>query len=556
MKRIILALLAIVLLAQCAFAANSTTPIYTLTLPASVSRGDIFNATVTIKSKAVAGVDYSPTAPEYKLTGAMFNLTFPAEDLEMVNAPQLAAAITASGLSITDYQVVNGVFTLTLEKASASTSVTPISIPVDTETDFLTLTFKAIRNSAGSAESGANCTITIPGNDNTVIYQAGYDKPESDESKTVNIKSDSGTSGDPSGDATKREIKAKINIEYPSNGSHATTLSALYWQQGDANYVSYPGVQATASGDVQVRMERIAGKSYRIGFKRASSLVAGIEGTDATSADLSTTVLKLVEGDLNSDNIIDGTDFTLLTQLVNYPPQYVVGLNKTGDVDNDGKVDKLDVFAFNNVINGSSTPRYLKEGFNMTGDAPTNPLRMARMSSAISASTTINGRTYSIPKNSIVHFAKSDEGKYQLSITEDTKKITMLQLVINCADAKDLELSLPDGWMEIGRKVEADRITFAIGNTETEGLIIPKDTVIASFSSTKEPSVIYTGKTPSTMELATKTSVISYNFESSKQASADPAPAKSGGSSSGCNAGIGILAMLALILLAARRKSR
>ena len=68
MKRIILALLAIALLAQVAFAAN-TTPIYTLTLPANVSRGDIFNATVTIKSKAVAGVDYSPTAPEYKLTG-------------------------------------------------------------------------------------------------------------------------------------------------------------------------------------------------------------------------------------------------------------------------------------------------------------------------------------------------------------------------------------------------------------------------------------------------------------------------------------------------------
>ena len=556
MKRIILALLAIALLAQVAFAAN-TTPIYTLTLPANVSRGDIFNATVTIKSKAVAGVDYSPTAPEYKLTGAMFKLTFPAEDLEMVNAPPLAAAITASGLSITDYQVVNGTFTMTLDKASAATVVTPISIPVATDTEFLTLTFKAIRNSAGSAEGGANCTVTIPGNDNTVIYQTGYDSPESDETKTVGIKSDSGTSGDPSGDATKREIKAIINIEYPaSGGSHATALSALYWQQGDANYVSYPGVQAAANGDVQVRMDRIAGKSYRIGFKRASSLVAGIEGTDATSADLSTTVLKLVEGDLNSDNIIDGTDFTLLTQLVNYPPQYVEGLNKTGDVNNDGKVDKLDVFAFNNVINGSTTPRYLKEGFNMTGDAPTNPLRMARMSSAISASTTINGRTYSIPKNSIVHFAKSDEGKYQLSITEDTQKITMLQLVINCADAKDLELSLPDGWMEIGRKVEANRITFAIGNTETDGLIIPKDTVIASFSSTKEPSVIYTGKTPSTMELATKTSVISYNFESSKQASADPAPAKSDGSSSGCNAGIGILAMLALIPLAAKRKSR
>lgn len=174
MKRMILALLAIVLLAQAAFAANSTTPIYTLTLPANVSRGDIFNATVTIKSKAVDGVDYSEAAPEYKLTGAMFELTYPAEDLEMVNAPQLAAAISATGLSITDYQVVDGTFSMTLEKPSPSTTVTPISIPVDTETQFLTLTFKAIRNSAGSAKSGASCTVTIPGNDsNTVIYLSG-----------------------------------------------------------------------------------------------------------------------------------------------------------------------------------------------------------------------------------------------------------------------------------------------------------------------------------------------------------------------------------------------
>lgn len=409
MKKIILTLLAIALFATSALAAN-TTPIYTLTLPASVSRGDIFNATVSIKSTAVAGVDYSPTAPEYKLTGAMFKLTYPAEDLEMVNAPQLAAAISASGLSITDYQVVNGTFTLTLDKATASTTVTPVSIPVATETQFLVLTFKAIRNSAGSAESGANCTVTIPGNDgNTVIYQTGYDSPDTDESKTVNIKSDSGTSGDPSGDATKRQIKAKIQLEYPASGSHATALSALYWQQGDANYVSYPGVQATAEGDVQVRMERIAGKSYRIGFKRASSLVSGVEGTDATSADLSSTTLKLVEGDLNSDNTIDGTDFTLLTQLVNYPPSSVVGLNITGDVNNDGKVDKLDVFAFNNVINGSTTPRYLKEGFSMTGATPANPLNAARASAA---SAVVNGRTYSVPKSSIILFSKSDEGKY------------------------------------------------------------------------------------------------------------------------------------------------
>ena len=109
-KKIILLTAAITaLFVQAAFAATAV-PVYTLTVPESVSRGDIFNATVTIKSAAAPGVDYSADAGEYKLTGAMFKLTFPADDLEMVNAPQLASAISSSGLSITDYYVVGGEF--------------------------------------------------------------------------------------------------------------------------------------------------------------------------------------------------------------------------------------------------------------------------------------------------------------------------------------------------------------------------------------------------------------------------------------------------------------
>ena len=192
---LLLASIAVMIISQAAFAATAV-PVYTITVPESVARGDIFNATVTIKSAAAPGVDYSADAGEYKLTGAMFKLTFPADDLEMVNAPQLASAISSSGLSITDYYVVGGEFHMTLDKASPDTQVTPVSIPVDTETQFITLTFKAIRNSEGSGETGVDCDITIPADeDNTVIYQTGYDTPDADETESVHITSDSEPSG-------------------------------------------------------------------------------------------------------------------------------------------------------------------------------------------------------------------------------------------------------------------------------------------------------------------------------------------------------------------------
>lgn len=570
-KRLALLIVSLTIFAaQAAFAATAV-PVYTLTVPESVSRGDIFNATVTIKSAAAPGVDYSADAGEYKLTGAMFKLTFPADDLEMVNAPQLASAISSSGLSITDYYVVGGEFHMTLDKASPDTQVTPVSIPIDSETQFITLTFKAIRNSEGSDKTGVDCEITIPADeDNTVIYQTGYDNPETDETETVHINSDSETSGG-EGDQTKRDIKAKIELEYPKDGSHATTLSALYWQADDSNYVSYPGVTSTAEGEVQIRMERIAGKIYRVGFKRASSLISGVEGTDELSSDFTSTVFKLVEGDLNSDNLIDGTDFTLLSQLINWPPQYVEGVNKTGDINNDDAVDQLDVFAFNNVIQGTSTPRYLKEGFDMLNEGGVNPasaqsvnrlMRTASLASlksvalATSASV-INGRSYSAPKYSIINVTPSEEAdKYDISLTEDTKPITMLQLSIACTSNENgLTVNVPEGWTEIGSKVEADRATFAIGNTSADGEVIPKDTVITTVESTTVPEVIYTGRPASTMELATENSVVTYDFEASSQSggSSSTSGKTGGGSGGGCNAGFAGLAIIAFAPFAVRR---
>lgn len=566
-KKISLLLASIaVLVAQAAFAATAV-PVYNLTVPESVARGDIFNATVTIKSAAAPGVDYSASAGEYKLTGAMFKLTFPADDLEMVNAPQLASAISSSGLSITDYYVVGGEFHMTLDKESVDTVVTPVSIPIDSETQFVTLTFKAIRNSEGSGETGVDCDITIPADDgNTVIYQTGYDTPDADETASVHINSDSETSGG-EGDQTARDITAKIALEYPKDGSHATTLSALYWQNGDSNYVSYPGVTSAADGQVKIRMERIAGKTYRVGFKRASSLISGAEGADELTSDFSSNVFLLVEGDLNSDNLIDGTDFTLLSQLINWPPQYVEGVNKTGDINNDDAVDQLDVFAFNNVIQGTSTPRYLKEGFDMLNPGGVNPAAatastlsagsmmktaaapMTLSKAATSSTTTINGRAYSAPQNSIVNIApQAEDGTYTLSLTEDTQPITMIQLVVACSTTEEsFSLTVPEGWTEIGRKIEEGKVTFALGNTNPEGEIIQKETVIASFQSTTTPEVIYTGPVATTMELATEDSVITYDFEAKNSTGTPTSPSTSGGGSGGgCNSGFAGLALIAI----------
>lgn len=566
---LLLASIAVMIISQAAFAATAV-PVYTITVPESVARGDIFNATVTIKSAAAPGVDYSAEAGEYKLTGAMFKLTFPADDLEMVNAPQLAPAISSSGLSITDYYVVGGEFHMTLDKATPDVSVTPVSIPVDSETQFVTLTFKAIRNSEGSGETGVDCEIKIPADDdNTVIYQTGYDTPDADETESVHINSDSETSGG-EGDQTQRDITVKIALEYPKDGSHATTLSALYWQDGDSNYVSYPGVTSTADGQVKIRMERIAGKTYRVGFKRASSLISGAEGQDELTSDFTSSAFLLVEGDLNSDNIIDGTDFTLLSQLINWPPQYVEGVNKTGDINNDDAVDQLDVFAFNNFIQGTSTPRYLKKGFDMLNPGGVNPadtaaatLSTGRMAKAAAApmtmslanaksTNTINGRAYSAPKYSIIKIVQSEDGTYNLSLTEDTQPITMLQLAIACATTEEgFTLTVPDGWTEIGHKIEEGKVIFALGNTNPEGEVIKKDIVIASIKSTTKPEVIYTGPVATTMELATENSVVTYDFEARSSAGTPVSPsAGSSGGSGGCNAGFAGLALFALAPLA------
>ena len=548
--------LAAVFAAQAAFAAP-TTPIYTITGPESVNRGDIFNAVVQIQSTAVPGEDYSADEGAYKFSGALFKLNFPEEDLEMVNKPQLDSAFTTVGLQVTDYYVTGGSFYMTVTKPTPDATVAAVSVPVDSPINFVTLTFKANRNSEGSAENGVDCEITIPADeDNTVQYQDGFNTPDSDATETINIKSDQETAGG-EGDQTSRNITAKIALEYPAGGtSHATVLSALYSQDGDSNYVSYPGVSAQEDGTVEVKMERIAGKNFKIGFKRASTLISGLSGTDETTPDLSATVLKLVEGDFNSDNVVDGSDFTLLTQLINFPPTEVEGMAKTGDINNDGEINSRDVMSFNGVIQGTNKMRYLVEGFDMLTGGDNPFAETASFDAAGRKMVTINGRVYTAPKNSIVSVAPGEDGVYNISFTEDSKAINMLQLVIAGRISEEgFDIVLPEGWSEIGRKVEDGTVTFAIGNTEPEGLVIPKGFVFAKAESSVQPEVIYTGKTPSTMELATADSIQTYDFEA---VSADAASGSSSGGSSGCNLGFGAAApfLLACIIPGIARRRR
>ena len=132
----------------------------------------------------------------------------------------------------------------------------------------------------------------------------------------------------------------------------------------------------------------------------------------------------------------------------------------------------------------------------------------------------------------------------------------MLQLVIAGRISEEgFDIVLPEGWSEIGRKVEDGTVTFAIGNTEPEGLVIPKGFVFVKAESSVQPEVIYTGKTPSTMELATADSIQTYDFEA---VSADAASGSSSGGSSGCNLGFGAAApfLLACIIPGIARRRR
>ena len=175
------------------------------------------------------------------------------------------------------------------------------------------------------------------------------------------------------------------------------------------------------------------------------------------------------------------------------------------------------------------------------------------MSLANAKSTnTINGRAYSAPKYSIIKIVQSEDGTYNLSLTEDTQPITMLQLAIACATTEEgFTLTVPDGWTEIGHKVEEGKVIFALGNTNPEGEVIKKDIVIASIKSTTKPEVIYTGPVATTMELATENSVVTYDFEARSSAGTPVSPsAGSSGGSGGCIAGFAGLALFALAPLA------
>ena len=179
------------------------------------------------------------------------------------------------------------------------------------------------------------------------------------------------------------------------------------------------------------------------------------------------------------------------------------------------------------------------------------------VATAASSANVINGRSYSAPKYSIINVTPSEEeGKYNISLTEDTKPITMLQLSVSCTANEDgLKVNTPAGWTEIGSKVGTDRATFAIGNTNAEGEVITKDTVIATVESTTVPEVIYTGRPASTMELATENSVVTYDFEASSASDGVPTSPSEGnsGGSGGCNAGFAGLAIIAFAPFAVRR---
>lgn len=215
-----------------------------------------------------------------------------------------------------------------------------------------------------------------------------------------------------------RAVFLKINPEAEPMPYYATVL---YYGLADGIVQSYPGLDVTEDGIIEAPIVEPSG-DFNIGVKTQNTLISGILASEAES-DFTSETLNLITGDLDSDNIITGSDFTLLTQAMNYPPAVTDGLSMTGDLNRDGEVNRLDRIIFNKSILWTGEDRFLHSGFDMKE----SPVRIARTMSLSHANLPSR-------QESIIKLAQVSDNVYELSLTKDTPSINMLQISLTNED--------------------------------------------------------------------------------------------------------------------------
>lgn len=341
-------------------------------------------------------------------------------------------------------------------------------------------------------------------------------------------------------------IKLKLITEsnkYPAFGT-------VYYKS-PGNVIEYPGTPVGNGGDMTISVP-VTLTSFNLGVSLLNTLISGTVLTP-DAKDATATPLYMVEGDFNADNLINGTDWTILVQRMNYgggETQY--GL--TGDMNYDGTVDNLDLLLFNSPVTHTGDTRFMTSGYDMSAD--TKAMTESENAPAINSISFTASAEYAPdtkenqdkspvsdepPIKSIVQITKIKDGRYEISLNEPSRNLNMFQLALE-GGVSEITYALPSGFQLIGA-VEKDGVTvIAIGTTVKGGLAIPADTPFITVTTASQPGVLY-GDNFTTAERASAHGIETVSLESSE--TVGEAGTSTSGGSSGCNAGTAAAALLA-----------
>ena len=300
-----------------------------------------------------------------------------------------------------------------------------------------------------------------------------------------------------------------------------------------ANTVEYPGISVGSSGEVDALVPSAA-QDYSLGISLLSTLVAGTP-VAANTRNI-TSPLYMVEGDLNNDNVIDGTDYTILIQRMHFEG----GLSEyglVGDLNYDGVVDGIDLLMFNSPVKYTGDQRFMQKGY----DIGSSELY-------VMSDESLN----MVPARSVIQTCQTEEGRYEVSLQAPSEPVNVLQIALE-GDISETSAAAPEGFELIGAYAKDGKSVVAIGSSEKGGRIVPADVPIVTVKASETPSVIY-GEHDTVMQRADEYGIENIPLEMSEDAGGAVSYSGSGGS--GCNTGIGVLALLAAVpsFLRKRRK--
>lgn len=343
-------------------------------------------------------------------------------------------------------------------------------------------------------------------------------------------------------------IKLKLITE---SGKYPAFGTVYYKSPG--NVIEYPGTQVGSSGDIIISVP-VTLTSFNLGVSLLNTLISGAVLAPDTK-DATATPLYMVEGDFNADNLVNGTDWTILVQRMNFGGgETKYGL--TGDMNYDGIVDDLDLLLFNGPVTHTGVSRFMMSGYDMSVDTKAvteseNAPALNAVSFAAAAEDAPDIKKENQdnkspvsdepPIKSIVQITKIKDGRYEISLNEPSRNINMFQLTLE-GGVSEITYALPSGFELIGAG-EKDGVTvIAIGTTVKGGLTIPADTPFITVTAASQPGVLY-GDNFTTAERASAHGIETVSLESSE--TVGEAGASASGGSSGCNAGTAAAALLA-----------